>query len=303
MAKTRKAKTTTFAVRDPIGLNREFYRRFDPSFLFAKADALMTVVEHYDEISQLVGGDGEKLPESPDEKRKYLESLRAEVYFTEIHQFECLFTLMLAVFQPRPHWECLTTYETKTIRDAIQQFTDGAYTKLSHGKVQTERDFLLWSVYTGKVPVGDYSQEKWEKNLSDIGWVLQRIAHRYLDTAAYNSYKHGLRIMTGRTGLSVKVEGTDEPPAGIAFSDNSLTYLELQKQSDGTKVLRETTKHFSPEESFNHLTVMELVLRNIKSTRLAAYEGNSRPQIWILTGLERDRLLQLSKSFKMSLTV
>ena len=291
-------KRTSYFVNDPAALDREFYRRFDPSFLLTKADALMAVVDNYDAIVKL--SDSEKSEGSTEEKRKVLERLRAEVYFTELHQFEGLFALMLCAFQPKPHWMYLTTYSTEQIREYMNLFSKRDYKHLTGGDCTTANEFIIRSVYSGKKPGEAGKEERFVKTLENIEWTLRRVADKYLDTAVYNSYKHGLRIMTGRTGLAVGEEGDGKPLSWIAFSEDSLTYLEIKKQRRHAAKVMVTTKHFNVLESYNHLYVMELILRNIKSTRLAACEGNSKTTIWLLAEFDREKISNLSTVFRMS---
>ena len=149
MAKPKKGQTLIF--RNPGMINRRFYDGFDHKFLYRKAQTLMFLVREQERFIEMVK-QAEQAHEnstempllSQDIEDKYFERLRAEVYFTEMHQFEVtgrlasgglpraevyftemhqfegFFALLLAVFQKLPHWLYLTLYETREIKQAIK---------------------------------------------------------------------------------------------------------------------------------------------------------------------------------------
>ena len=130
MAKPKKGQTLIF--RNPGMINRRFYDGFDHKFLYRKAQTLMFLVREQERFIEMVKQaeqaheDSTEMPLlSQDIEDKYFERLRAEVYFTEMHQFEGFFALLLAVFQKLPHWLYLTLYETREIKQAIKQYLAG----------------------------------------------------------------------------------------------------------------------------------------------------------------------------------
>lgn len=101
-----------------IGTGREqnlrFYTRYDEHFLFNKVATFLYVLDEGEPAvkqieERLIANGGAKLSE------RYLEAIRAEIFFTALHQCETFFALLIAPFQPLPHWLFLTTYETKEI--------------------------------------------------------------------------------------------------------------------------------------------------------------------------------------------
>lgn len=77
-----------YIIRDSQGLNIQFYQHYDDSFLFRKADTLMFIVENYQDLNKLVEQKGGSIDET---EKKYLEGLRAEIHFTEMHRLRhCL---------------------------------------------------------------------------------------------------------------------------------------------------------------------------------------------------------------------
>src|SRR5260370_21642724 len=100
MAK-RKAKSSVPYVF--LGSARDqtlrFYEQYDADFLFNKAATLLFVIAKGEPIVEQIEAEvlamgGGKL--SP----KYLESLRAELFFTALHECEAFFALLIALSLP-----------------------------------------------------------------------------------------------------------------------------------------------------------------------------------------------------------
>src|SRR5205085_6243904 len=87
------------------GLDQQFYRRYDPSFLYNKALALNYITKNQDRFADLLQA-FEETDQHID--NKYFESLRAELHFMEMHQFESFFALLITIYQPKTHWIYLT---------------------------------------------------------------------------------------------------------------------------------------------------------------------------------------------------
>jgi hypothetical protein len=171
--------TPTYIIRDPDRLNLRFYDGFDHKFLYRKAQTLMYLFDQRDQFRELVkqvdeqseNVEGEYLT-SQDIDEKYFEGLKAEVYFTEMHQFESFFALLLALFQELPHWLYLTTYKTGEIKEAVRHFLEGNIAAITDSKVDTEQDFIHHAIYAGFA----LSEENKETTLENIGWCIKRLA-------------------------------------------------------------------------------------------------------------------------------
>jgi len=80
-----------------------FYRRFDPDLLFNKALALDYATKNADHFRGELEEQYPEFGEPIDDH--YFASLRAELRFTELHQFETFFAVLIARFQDEvpPH--------------------------------------------------------------------------------------------------------------------------------------------------------------------------------------------------------
>src|SRR5688572_8605094 len=210
---------------DPQQLNLRFYESYDYSFLLNKAETLLLIAENYENYKEFAIANGGS---NVGIDKKFAETLRAEVHFTEFHQFEGFFALLIAIFQKLPHWLYLTTYETREIKEKIRAFIDQDMKAVTDGQVNTVNDFLNHSIYTGFITNDTEKAGKWQTNLDNITWLLRRLAEKYNEATEYNAYKHGIRVLTGHTSL--RLHPSDNPAGGFGYASNdSLRFLEVEK--------------------------------------------------------------------------
>lgn len=297
--KEKGKKTKPYVMRKGDRLNEDFYLGFDDSFLFNKADTLAFVVEEFEWFKAGVEGKGGDI----DVPQKFLESLRAEIHMTEFQQAETLFALLLAFFQPLPHWLYLTTYQTGEIRKSIEKFLSGDIPGITGGKLQEPREFINFAVYAGFQSTELEKNQNWNTNLDKVIWLLQRIGSKYLEAGEYNAYKHGLRVVTGETRLAVYPDNRPDLAQLIAHSEDSLSFLELRDTGEGGNTVYLTTKHFNHYESYNHIFAMHRLLKTIRATRLARIKKEPKAELSTFFELDEDKLLSFSKREQWSFTV
>lgn len=288
-------------IRNPNQLNLRFYGSYDHQFLYRKAQTLMFLVKERERFTELVSQAEELSNEdtntyllSQDINDKYFEGLRAEVYFTEMHQFEGFFALLLAVFQPLPHWLYLTAYKTGEMKKAIQHYLSGNVSQLTNGYADNVRDFIVHAVYSGFTSGETDETSKWSQSLAVIDWLIKRMGEKYLKAAdfnngEYNAYKHGIRVLTGPSSLQIATN-PQGPFSVVGASDNSLAFLEWEDVGEGGRTVFETTKHFNPDESFFHLYVMQLILEELKKTRLARINNEIPPSLRTFYDLDKEQI-------------
>jgi hypothetical protein len=293
---------------------KRFYDSFDHKFLYRKAQTLMFLVNERERFTEMVKqaeetaeeGTNKYLPRQ-DIDDKYFEGLRAEVYFIEMHQFEGFFALLLTVFQKLSHWLYLTTYGTTEIKTAIQNYVDGNISSVTSGAVSTVEDFIIHAVYAGFSPDEQDKDGNWKESVEVIDWFIKRAGKRYLEASSeYNGYKHGLRVLTGHSRLSIWPTDVTGNPHGQGFtmsdSEDSLSFLALEDKGEGGETVVEVTKHFNPQESFEHIQIMQLILGLVMQTRRA--QINKEPLEYLQTiFIDREKLQALRKYFIFSLTV
>lgn len=284
--------------------NLRFYTGYDEHFLFNKVASFLPILDEGEPAvrqieERLIAHGGAKLSE------RYLESIRAEVFFTALHQCESFFALLIAPFQPLPHWLYLTTYETKEIKQAVELILAGKISELTGGIIPTMQDFIKVAVYSEVTSADPQLAGRWDENIDNVAWLVIQIGKFFFKyDRAYNSYKHGLRVMTGPHQVSIGRQGPDGTVPGpmhiIQSSEDSVTYLQKEpvREVEGEKEIpiREVTKAFNPFEATFYLAKMNQMLETVKATRLAFLKGGSPVEsINTFFGLDRDEVEQLER--------
>ncbi len=284
--------------------NLRFYTGYDEHFLFNKVASFLYILDEGEPAvrqieERLIAHGGAKLSE------RYLESIRAEVFFTALHQCETFFALLVAPFQPLPHWLYLTTYETKEIKQAVELIMVGKINELTCGIIATMQDFIKVAVYSEVTPADPQLASRWDENIHNVAWLIAHIGKFFFKyDRAYNSYKHGLRVMTGPHQLSIGRQSPNGTTAGpmhiIQSSEDSVTYLQKEpvREVDGEKEIpiSEVTKAFNPFEATFYLAKMNQMLETIRATRLAFLEGGEPVEsLNTFFGLDRDEVEQLAR--------
>jgi hypothetical protein len=256
---------------------------------------LVDDVEKYK--SALLGDDSKDFDE-----KKFVETLNAEIHFTEFHQFEAFFAVLIAVFQDLPHWLYLTSYTSREIKEKVKAFLDGDLKTVSNGLVDNSNDFINSAVYAGFMSDNESIAEKWQENIDNIFWFITRLARKYIEGTEYDAYKHGVRVITGPT--FIKFSPTGQPEKGFEYSsENSIRFLELDEVEKNKFQVKETFKHFNPVESINHLYFMYGVLETVKSVRLARIKGETKANLNSFSTLDKDSLNKLRVLTKWSMTL
>src|SRR6266702_6013438 len=209
--------------------NLRFYERYDEHFLFNKVVTFLYIIDEGEPTikqieERLVANGGASFSE------RYLESIRAEIFFTALHQCETFFALLIAPFQPLQHWLYLTIYETQEIKQAVEQIIANKIGDITGGRITTIQDFIKVAVYMEVMATEPQFASRWDENIDNVAWLVTRIGEFFLKyDRAYNSYKHGLRVMTGLHRLSIGLQNPDSiitaPMHVIQASEYSVTYL------------------------------------------------------------------------------
>lgn len=286
-----------YIIRDPKGLNTRFYERYDELFLLRKAYTLLLIADRPEAFKQFVkeAEDSEELVDN-----RYTEALRAEIHFSEFLQFEAFFALLIAGFQPLPHWLYLTTYSTWDLKAKITAFLNGDIANVTSGRIRSPKEFVDTAIYDSFRPDDPDKIAHWDLNIDNILWFVRRIARKFIDGPEYNAYKHGLRIITGPTYF--RLYPTGEPEKGFTHaSDDSIRYLELEPIENNQTLVREAFKHFSPEESINHIFFMSSILETVRAVRLARLKSEPGAKLNTFISLDRENITNLTKGTKWSL--
>jgi hypothetical protein len=275
----KKDKERRFSHGSKREIDRLFYEHYDPHFLLNRAATAYFLSEEQGRSADVLRQNYQSL--APLVTDQYFNVLRTELHFLEMQQFEALFALILAQFSPLPHWVYLTEYTTREFKTAVERLLADDYAALTHGNVTDGRDFVTITVYAFQRPEG----EEWDRNLDNHVWLLKRMGERYLKAGdEYNSYKHGVRVISGPTGWSL---GDSENPIIDVKSEHSVSYLESQEDEE-SRTYRWVTKTLNPEESFIYLQYMHAMLDTIVNLRKAGL-GDEAQHVHTHTIIDLDR--------------
>ncbi|MGZ3616669.1 MAG: hypothetical protein ACXVAV_06650, partial [Ktedonobacteraceae bacterium] len=189
-------------------------------------------------------------------------------------------------------------------RKSAKHFVNGEIAELTHNRLNTKSEFVVYAIYTGFI---SDDNERWEKNLENIIWLLDRMAEKYIEATEYgageyNAYKHGLRVLTGESSLKV-ANNPQGPFFVVGASDNSFAFLKRENMDEGGMTVLEITKHFNPEESFVHLHIMQLILEEIKNTRLARMKNEQLNALGTFIDLDKEQIATLRVNTSWRFTV
>jgi hypothetical protein len=86
-----------------------FYQAYDESYLYHKGLALGFALNEQERFHTFVQHPDVTSAELLD--TRWEEALRAELFFTFMHQFESVFALLRAPYQDQPTWVYMTNYD------------------------------------------------------------------------------------------------------------------------------------------------------------------------------------------------
>jgi hypothetical protein len=276
--------------------DKSFYDGYDPGFILNKASLLMAACKHPNELKAFVAA----TEGNPDElDASVFQSFVSELHFSVLHQFEVLFALMLAEFQPLPHWVYLTEYQTRDIKKKAQGYLDHDYDLVSAGVCHNQFDLIARAVYPGVVPMTDI-EPNLRDSIADIGWLIEAGAKRYLSSPEYNAYKHGLRVIPGAMTLMVGLGAERSDFTPVISMASKITYLEREVLEEGVGYT-EVTKEVSADDAYQWVLAMASVAEAITAIRLARLR---RVPVQLRTfAIDREGLTMLRPvaNFRMSL--
>lgn len=278
--RTGRKPLSVSTTMDADELNKLFYWGYDPGFLTHKAEAVAFVLEHLGAFTDW------RQRRTPDEwwwepDYKFTPVLQSELYFAAIHEFEAFLALLMAVFQPLPHWLYLTKgYQPGDMPMKAEQLLAGDMAELTNKQCADSRTFVSQAVYSLHVSQEEPAKSRWDENLDNAFSLIQRMARYYLNGLdAYNSYKHGIRVVADNIG-QFTASGVRQQ-----LAKNGIAYLMVEND-----LVTEVALEIFPEESGYFLASMYQMQRTIHDVRLSAYEAIPKPCISIFLNLDNPQL-------------
>ncbi len=273
-----------------------FYRQYDALALINKVLALKHVSDRQEEFREQISAREELAAFTIDDR--YFDSLRAEIYLTEYHQFEAFLALLIAPFKGLPTWIFLTAYRPGEMFVAARSYLKNDIKSLTNGCFDQKSDFLKYALYTLVQPSEQELIDRWDENIANAEWLVDRMAQRYIDGLdAYNAYKHGLRVLTGSSTFTFRLESSPGGPVESVIdqiaSPDSLTFLEIQSTPEGDKVVHETTRHVNPGIAILYVSRMAAMAETMRRTRLFHFDGTPVGNLHTFFSLDKDWVIAL----------
>lgn len=192
-------------------INDYFMDMYDFKQWFFKVKTNVILLENTEKFVELLGD-----KEIKDENiESYKLTLKSEMVFTFYHMAESLFSLMYCVRYSELPWLAMKHLRFKEICNYVKDeiVTD----KISDEDIR----FIFYNGIFGD----NAKKSEVQESIKFIRDFLKRMGAIFLDNEIYMEYKHGLRIMTYNTSLSITPENVPNPKTHTLSSGTSHTYL------------------------------------------------------------------------------
>lgn len=219
------------------------FTSYQNSYIFEKATLLKGVVDNPVSIIDSIQGNGDIQFRNHEAITSHL---KAEIHFTMYHALESMFAMIFALIkQPNNVWKWLNTYNFYKFNEMIAEVADSNISVISE-KSELETIELL---FFKNCPKEFRGQVQTKNAIQNISKILTLCANEMIDKNEYNSYKHGLRIISGDLRLNLvnenesKEETIDNVP-GFVYLDT--------KNKESAKIV---PKQYSYERSYKIIRV------------------------------------------------
>jgi hypothetical protein len=167
------------------------FTSYQHGYLFEKATLLKGIIDNPVPTIDSIQGNGEIQFTNYDTITSHLE---AEIHFTMYHALESMFAMAFALIkQPDDVWVWLTTYSFPKFGKMVSSVSKDNISSIS------EKDELetIRILFFKNCPSEFVEQEEIIEMMRKLSHILKLCAKELNNKNAYNSYKHGLRIITG----------------------------------------------------------------------------------------------------------
>jgi hypothetical protein len=278
MEKQNKKNDRVFTANDLDGLQKEFYRMYDPDYWLYR---IMLFKNSHDDFDQIKLNLTKNTEETAD--KDFQRVIRTEMHFLYFQMVETLFEIIFAVSKHdnRDLWVALTfsndrstpfyteTYkEIAGLNDQSDIFTEKIKTKKDDKSPEISLlKWIFYFVYPTKL-----TDDEWKKNLENIKRLLLIFARDFTDRGEYNAYKHSLRFYNAPLSVAIGLTGSDKMHS-LGSSEDSITFLEELKKKSGngeivhTGRIMRTPKPFDFERDYQFCILIYHMIKNIIYTR------------------------------------
>jgi hypothetical protein len=249
---------------EPANIDHDklLFTSYQHSYVFEKAALLKGIIDNpVSVIDSIQGNDGLQF-------RNYeamTSHLKAEIHFSMYHALESMFAMIFALIkQPDDVWVWLSNYKFNKFNEMIAQVANSDISAISEqGEIETI-EYLFFK----NCPEGFVEQVEVKSAIQNISRILTLCANEMLDKSEYNSYKHGLRILSGDLELrpvnekDVREETINEVPGFVYLSG---------KTNQTAKII---PKQYSYQRSYKIIKVSSQLTALMINQRKAEYSKN-----------------------------
>lgn len=145
----------------------------------------------------------------------YKLKIKAEIVFTFFHMAESLFSLMYCAKYTKVPWLFMKSLRFNKLCDYVRD-------EIVTGKISDEDiRFLFFNGLIGE----DAKKEIIVSSISFIKEFLKRLGKIFLDNEVYSEFKHGLRVMTTNSNVSMIPENVKNAKPVLSLSGTAHVYL------------------------------------------------------------------------------
>jgi len=192
-------------------VNDFFTQSYDFKQWFIKLKTYEILLEKTDEFFEKFADDELK----KEGIESYKLKIKAEVVFTFFHMAESLFSLMYCAKNTQVPWLFMKSLRFKKLCDYVKD-------EIVTGKISNEDiRFLFFNGVIGD----EAKKEIITSSISFIKKFLKRLGKIFLDNDVYSEFKHGLRVMTTNSHITMIPENVKDAKPFLSLSGTAHVYL------------------------------------------------------------------------------
>lgn len=206
-----------------VNHDKLLFTSYQHGYLIEKATLLKGIIDNPVPIIDSIQGNGEIKFKNYDAITSHLE---AEIHFTMYHALESMFAMAFALLkQPDDVWVWLTTYSFSEFGKMINDVAKSNISSIS------EKDELetIRILFFKNCPDEFVGQEETIEMMRKLSHILKLCAKELNNKNAYNSYKHGLRIIAG--DITLKLSNENETVSNVIGERPGFVYLDKKSSS------------------------------------------------------------------------
>lgn len=240
------------------------FTSYQHSYIFEKAALLKGIIDNpVSIIDSIQGNDGIQFIDH----EAVTSHLKAEIHFSMYHALESMFAMIFALIkQPNNVWKWLSTYNFYKFNKMIAEVADSNISVISEKSELETIEFLFFK----NCPREFVEQAQTKNAMQTISKILTFCAKEMIDKSEYNSYKHGLRIISG--DLRLKLVNENESINKTIDKSPGFVYLNTKNNES----VRLVSKPYSFERSYKIIKLCwQLTSLLIKQRKLEYMENEN----------------------------